>query len=123
MIRRLDSVLNGLAKELGVKPTLAEASSPPTQPILPGPTSPDKAEISPAIYLEGFHGLPIRTVAMAIKVMRRLMIPGDRSDALMLQHLLNARTPDEYKLAAEAFRNWADEEGLLRDPPDQLMPI
>jgi len=70
--------------------------------------------IDPPVYLSAQPQEPIRSLAEAVTFMKRQIDDHFDAGAEMIMHELeNARTMEEADDAASAFRDWAEEEGLL----------
>ena len=71
------------------------------------------------VHLKSHPDEPVRSLDAAAKVVRRHT--ADRLDAkaqAVLRAIADASTPQGRATAAEAFRRWAADEGLLLIPPE-----
>jgi hypothetical protein len=75
--------------------------------------------IHPPVHVLTHPDEPIRSVHAAAKFVRRHLEGGiDPSAEMLLNQLETAETSEEADTAGSAFREWAEQEGLLLVPPE-----
>jgi hypothetical protein len=75
--------------------------------------------VHPPIHLVTHLDEPIRSLEAAAKVIRRHAGEYlDRNAQDLLQQIKHASTPQEAAAAGNAFRVWAEAQGLLLIPPE-----
>jgi hypothetical protein len=75
--------------------------------------------IHPPVHLTMHPDEPIRSLEAALRVVRRYA--GDNPDTLtegLIRRLEIAATPEQADEAGNAFRAWAEAQGLLLIPPE-----